>query len=441
MRKGRPEGLALLINDRPVEAFEQLDVALRIVSARQGLLLAALLGTLGAFLVFSCLYRAPLKVEGRGIILPRYENGVDPLLQVTAPAAGRLSRVLVKIGDTIDAQAVIGEIDQRDLVDEIETVTAELVRLTEEDRKLTEFEQAEAASMTASLTELERTLLYNIRLDKGRLAQHRVILARDASLRERQMISDLEAMKDRAEADAVDSAVANNQARVLEMKYEGVKDDLARRRDKLKRGFAADAARTKIDILRARLLRDSRIISDDAGTVVDLMITPHAPVEKGAPAALLRPRPKGRPPLEAIVFVPAGPGKKVRKDAMVEVAPDTVRRQEHGFIRGSVISISEIPATEQAMRAELKHPALVQSFLSQYAGQVLLNIHVDLRELHDGHFGPGADRRFNRLEWSSRSGGFQRLDAGTLCAASVVVEERPLITLAFPWLRALGGFD
>ncbi len=64
----------------------------------------------------------------------------------------------------------------------------------------------------------------------------------------------------------------------------------------------------------------------------------------------------------------------------VEVAPDTVRRQEHGFIRGEIRSISEMPCTDQAMLAELKHPALVASFIEKYRGQVLLTIHGALRE-------------------------------------------------------------
>ena len=101
-------------------------------------------------------------------------------------------------------------------------------------------------------------------------------------------------------------------------------------------------------------------------------MTPHGLVEKGTPAVLLRPSASTSRLFEAIVFVPAGMGKRVRVDDAVEVAPDTVHRQEHGFIRGVVRSVSEIPATEMAMLAELKHKALVGSFVERYSGQVLL---------------------------------------------------------------------
>ncbi len=125
----------------------------------------------------------------------------------------------------------------------------------------------------------------------------------------------------------------------------------------------------------------------------------------------------------------------------VEVAPDTVRRQEHGFIRGEVRSVSEIPCTDQAMLAELKHPALVASFVEKYRGQVLLTIHGALREAHASLTAGGTHSPLNRLDWSSSSGAYQPISSGTLCSASIVVERRPLIVLAMPWFKELIGID
>ncbi len=82
--------------------------------------------------------------------------------------------------------------------------------------------------------------------------------------------------------------------------------------------------------------------------------------------------------------MPAGLGKKIRVGDAVEVAPDTVRRQEHGFIRGEIRSVSEMPCTDQSMLAELKNPALVAGFIEKYRGQVLLTIHGALREASAG---------------------------------------------------------
>ena len=433
-------GLGLLTGDRPAEAFEQLDAAVRVVPLRDWAMIAAVFLTIGAFGAFACWYQAPLKVDGRGILLAKQAGNADALLQVTAPASGRLARVLVGIGATVHAGDVLAEIDQKELADSVRSAEADLLRLKDEDARMSRFDDEEATSRSRAFGELKRTLDRNLTLDRSRLASYRKIAAGDVALRLRRYLSDSEALKSQAEADGVESDIGSTEARLFELSYERVRDETVRKRDKLKRELAIREADTKLGLLRDRLERDTRIVSPYAGKVVDLTITPHAPVEKGATAALLRPN---RPPggMDAIIFVPAGMGKKVGVGDAVEVSPDTVRRHEHGFIRGVVRSVSEIPATDQAMLAELKHPALVSSFVERYRGQLLLSLRVALREsaaAADERRGPSRE---NSLNWSSSSGAYQRVSNGTLCAASVVVEKRPLIALAMPWVKQLVGVD
>ena len=72
-------------------------------------------------------------------------------------------------------------------------------------------------------------------------------------------------------------------------------------------------------------------------------------------------------PYDAIVFVSAGEGKRIEAGDPAEVVPSTVKREEHGFIRGRVVDIAELPATKLAMEAALEHPELVNAFLKRYA--------------------------------------------------------------------------
>ena len=129
MSKRSTQGLAFLVADRPVEAFEQLDRMLKIISFRSWTYLAVGFLTLLSFGVFSCLYRAPLKVEGRGIILARQTDDGDSLVQVTAPASGRIKYVGIKIGSNLQQGQLLGEIDQSDLRDQIKEAVEELKRL------------------------------------------------------------------------------------------------------------------------------------------------------------------------------------------------------------------------------------------------------------------------------------------------------------------------
>jgi HlyD family secretion protein len=435
------QGLAFLVEDRPAEAFEQLDAVLQIVSVRSWCVLAVIFFMLLSFGVFSCVYKAPLKVDGRGIILSKYHGDDAPLQQVTAPATGRLKRVLVKIGAEVDAGQALAEIDQSDLWDQFDEADAELANLIQDDRVFSELDDAEALLRARALAKLEDTLLHNLTLDERRLLRHRGILSVDRDLQRKRYINDLDAQKNQTEADAVESAIGDIRAKLDELKFNQREDINKRQKEKARRTLDIEKAKTKLALISNRLERDTRLVSAYRGTVIDLMITEHALVEKGAVAALLRPEGPVDPPMEAIVFVPAGLGKKIQESDEVEVSPDTIRRQEHGFVHGVVSKISELPATEAAMLAELKHKNLVSSFAGQYSGQVLLFIHVDLKE-EPGAREPARVARLrikNRLAWSSSSGARQNVSTGTLCAASIVVERQPLIVLAFPWVKKLVG--
>jgi multidrug resistance efflux pump len=117
MAKRSSQGLASLIEERPVEAFEQLDVAARVVPLHNWFFLAAAFLTLGAFAAFSFWYQVPLTLEGRGILLDKHAKDSESLLQVTAPATGRIRKVAVTNGSLVHVGDVLAEIDQKELGD------------------------------------------------------------------------------------------------------------------------------------------------------------------------------------------------------------------------------------------------------------------------------------------------------------------------------------
>src|SRR5262249_9524087 len=155
-------------------------------------------------------------------------------------------------------------------------------------------------------------------------------------------------------------------------------------------------------------------------------------VQEGAPVVLLharRPRDAG-PSYDAIAFVAAGEGKRIEVGHRVEVVPATVKREEHGFMRGHVVAISELPATRLALDAALQHPELVDAFLKRYAPGVVLRVQIDLDKRLPAW--PGRPITFR---WSSSAGTPPALKTGTICQAAIIVERRPLIQLILPWTK------
>ncbi len=171
-------------------------------------------------------------------------------------------------------------------------------------------------------------------------------------------------------------------------------------------------------------------------------------VQEGSPLVLLH-SPNEEPgtdggalAFDTIVFVAAGQGKKIGVGDPVEVSPATVKREEHGYILGEVVAISELPATKLGLQSALPHPELVDAFLKRFAPGVILRVEVKLKErdvVGDAGGGTSSSEIKNRFHWSASSGPKQVVKTGTMCQAAIVVERRRLISLILPWMKTLFG--
>ena len=163
-------------------------------------------------------------------------------------------------------------------------------------------------------------------------------------------------------------------------------------------------------------------------------------VKEGEPVVLLHAR-QGQngigdsgPAYDAIVFVPAGEGQRIELGDAVEVVPVTVKREEHGFIRGRVTSVGKLPASKHTLEEALGNPELADEFLKQYPREGVLQVTVKLDEVaNPDRHQPVA----NRFRWSTESGGWQRLKTATMCEAAIVIERRRLIGSIIPWSKKL----
>ncbi len=236
------------------------------------------------------------------------------------------------------------------------------------------------------------------------------------------------------------------QSRLAELDLEAIKADNLRRRTRLERSLKIRQLETRLALDRDKLIRTSRIVSHVHGRVAQVLTARDELVREGSPVVLLH-APKKQMGIdddgasyESIIFVPAGEGKKIEVGDPVEVSPATVKRAEHGFIRGQVVTISELPATKLAMETALEHPELVETFLKRFAPGVLLRVHVRLEE-GDALPSSISANHANKFRWSSSSGQAQPLKTGTMCQAAIVVEKRRLISLVLPWTRTVAGTD
>ena len=424
-------------------ALEQLDTLVRVTTVHAWISLGCLFALCAGAVLFAVLYKVPKKVVGEGILLIKH----DRLTQVRALGTGRLVKLNVKLGDEVCPDKEIGEISQDDLKDAIRETRARLEELTKEDRLLTDFEANEKTTQEQAIETLKEAInqiiensregLEHRREDRRRLATASGLISQ---------LTNLDYLKDLQQKYTIKNDFNNGQSRLAELELTRLTADNQRQRLKLQRQLEISKLATKLRLDELKLDRTSRIVCHSEGTVTQILTASDEFVREGAPVVLLS-SPKARVlpgtddvdvDYESIVFVPAGEGKKINEKNFVEVMPATVKREEHGFIHGRVVAVSELPATRLAMEAALQHPDLVDAFLKHYSPGVLLRVHVKLEQVPGAVLSKGTPTTpptLNVFKWSSSSGPQQELKTGTMCEAAIVVKEQPLITLVLPWVR------
>lgn len=119
-----------------ISAAERLDTAVRIVSPMSwiGLLTLSLLAAVT--LVWACLGRIPHRVRGTGILINQGQ-----VFDVTSVADGQLSRILVKVDDTVLEDQVVAHIEQPELKKQIASAQAKYDELQAKAEQLSELNQ------------------------------------------------------------------------------------------------------------------------------------------------------------------------------------------------------------------------------------------------------------------------------------------------------------
>ena len=336
----------------------------------------------------------------------------DRLSQVRALGTGRLVSLRVSLGDKLAPNDVIGEIYQEDLRDTNRETIARLGQLRDENARLIRFEADEQTAQERAITQLKVAINRTLENSREGLGVAVRIVEGSERLRQIGQLSNLDYLKDLQQKYTIQNDLNNGLSRLAELELTKLTSENLRQRARLQRQLEISKLVTKLQLDSAKLDRTSQIVSHTQGTVTQILTAADEYVREGAPVVLLS-SPKETlsgtdfiGPYECIVFVPAGEGKKIDVGHQVEVMPATIKREEHGFIHGEVVAVSELPATRLAMEAALQHPELVETFLKRYAPGVLLRVHVKLKPrpgMKNDSENETDQEGLNRFRWSSLS--------------------------------------
>jgi HlyD family secretion protein len=400
---------------------EQLDQVLRVTSPRIWVGVAAIFGILVTTVIWGFLGSISTTAAGQGVIIRR--GGV---LNVVSRGGGLVLDLKVKVGDRIKANQVIATIAQPVLAEKIKSMhQAYAEALSERERSLHVHTssarlQIEAVERQRANTELQIQEL----TEQARLASEQT--SADEQLLAKGLITRQQAIATKQKRIGVDDQIAAQKAQLKQLDAQKFaienqpQDDDANMRNHIS-SLQRDLAAAEKELSMAE-----SVVTPYGGEVLELKVYPGGTVNLGEAIISIQP---DAPDLELVAYMPSAQAKDTELGMEVEVSPTTIKREEYGYMRGTVDYVADFPATEAALMRNFENESLARVLTSQGA---VTEIRVSLKRAADTPSG---------FQWSTSKGPRITLSSGTMCNIQIVTKRQKPITLLFPYVKEKFGLS
>ena len=397
---------------------EELDSLMRVISPKAWLALIALGGLVLTAMIWGVWGTIPTKVVGQGILV--HPEGI---LEILSRGAGQVSAVYANPGDLVRKGQVMARIEQNKLGEDIKHARADLAELKSEYDKVSRYGSEDIKLRMDYLTKRRKDLEKTIQAGESHLkwlhetlVNRRELLQQGLTTRQaynttREQIDAASLEVEKARSEVKDSEIQEFQAKEQREREIIAKKQKIAQQERLVSGLEYDRE------------GNSKVVSPADGRILEITAQQGELLEKGARILTLGLMEKTPNDLEAIIYVPPTQGKKVSPGMKILISPSSTKREESGSLLGKVTRVSEFPATPQGMMRSLQNEKLVQALS---AGGAPIEVHCEL--ITDPATVSG-------YRWSSGKGPKMKLQSGTLCTGSIVVEEQPPVNLVIPYLK------
>lgn len=435
---------------------ERLDQLLQLVDRRSWLPLATL-GVLLLLLVAWAIFgRVPERVHGRGILVRPRE-----VVEIDAPGSGYLVGLDVRPDMKVERGQLLGTIARPDLEKQIELERARLEQLTafsgaseilegqdariedeggldayvrrnrtlarkayDEQLELLGQEQRRLEDQKAVAEQLAERLRQQ--LERRRQLKTEEIVSEDALIvAERDYVDSIDRVSE------IDGDLRELQSRRLriEEEYQDRLQDIANL-TLLMQDYAQQVAEVnrEIERLETALDKESRIVAEQAGIILEVRATVGSYLSPGDPIAAMT-LSGDNSPLESVVYFNVRDGKRLKPHMRIQITPDTVERERYGGIVGAIEWISSFAVSLAEAEAMVGNRQIAERLTE---GGYLIQVRAALQR------DPTTPSGF---AWTSSQGPAGGFSPGTTTTARVTVEERAPITFVLPSLRAASGID
>lgn len=402
---------------------EQLDQRIRLIPPAMRVMAVSAAVIVAAVLAWAVFGSVPTRVTGQGILVDDSEGAYT----VQPVTSGPILEILVKRGDQVSAGTVIARIEQASLEAQLSGVTAREASLQDHLVRLKAADTADIAKTEDTARRQQAAIDQQITAGKVRASRLVQVLAADEGLLAKGLTSRIQVVNTQQQLDQTLLDIANAEARKVEVEARVTqkRDDLALR----EREKQAEIETVQADIarLRAELAVGSAVKAPIAGVIEDIRVGRGDVVSPGTVIATIGQT--GTRQFEIVAVIGHDMAKRVTAGMDVQVRPATVKKEQHGSMRGRVVSITDRGVSTAELHAVLRNIELTRSLM---AGSSPLLTRVELF--------PDPETPSGFAWWTGRGPPF-RVTRGTRVTVDVVVEQTRPLGLIMPALRKLLGID
>lgn len=401
---------------------EQLDQLMHVTDARGWIALVALGSVLASVIAWGIVGSLPDTVPGVGILV---KSG--GLTQVVPSASGRVVDVAVSVGDVVRAGQIVARLEQPELANQLQAARATLAALREQ-HALVLRSGGQNVELQGEYLERQRAALLQA-IEAGERSQRALAekLESEEQLVARGLLTRTSLLGTRQAFDATREKIADARSQLAALDARGADTRNGTASEARASRARVDEQTVRVAELERQLAASSQVVAPASGRVLEVLAERGAVVGVGEPILNLDLEGRAVKDLEAVVFVPSVHGKRIKPGMTIQIAPNTVRQEEFGYMLGRVTYVSDFPATARGMERVLKNGKLVANLSGQDAPY---EVHADL--IVD-------PRTVSRYKWSSSGGPPVKIVSGTLASVNVAVSTRRPIELVVPFVKQVTG--
>ena len=371
---------------------ERLDVLMEVTPPQDRVAKLTILALLAAGLGYGFFGNTPERVPGTGQV-----QGAGGILKVVVAGEGTLEQFNLKELDRVESGQLLAVIRSLGVEQNVEGQRAEVMALEQTANEVRIREGGEVARLESRRAELNGQLtLYEA--DRERIDK----LVKSKDLPQNQLTAvDAKINQTKSELSSINQQVQQSNQRV---------------RDAESR---ANVARINFEKTSNTTTASSELRSTASGFVSRVLKTRGDRVGRGDTLAEIE-MDSTTEALKVLAYVPAASGRKVVKGQAVQVTVAGIKREEYGFLKGTVDRVGDIIVSAKDASAKV----------SNTIGGPSYEVEVTLV----------PDNTASGYAWSTGKGPPQKLVGNTAATIAVEVGSRTPISQFIPYIRGMFGF-